>query len=53
MIDALTTLKAENDELKAYVKHLETIIGDLREANQDLKYQLVQNILKVAGKIDE
>ena len=53
MIDSLTTMKAEIDELRAYTKHLETIINDLKQTNQDLKYQLVQNALKVAGKIDE
>jgi len=53
MIDALTTMKAEIEALRLHVKYLESIINDLKQANQDLKYQLVQNALKLAGKIDE
>jgi hypothetical protein len=51
MIDALTTLKAENDELKDYIKHLKTIIDDLRQANQDLKYQLIEKANEKMKKI--
>jgi hypothetical protein len=42
MIDALSTMKAEVEALRIHVKYLESIINDLRQANQDLKYQLIE-----------
>jgi len=43
MIDAqIKAMIAEVEALRIHVKYLESIINDLRQANQDLKYQLIE-----------